>query len=95
MISTRRSLLAAAMGSGALASIAGLSGLLLLTAQAGADDRHDEKRYPKIHASLSTLRDAREELEHAGDDFHGHKETAMRAVDEAIRQLEALVADHP
>jgi hypothetical protein len=34
------------------------------------------------------LRHAREHLEHAAHDFGGHRVEALRATDEAIRQLE-------
>src|ERR1700736_1533210 len=103
MTTTRRSVLSKAIGVGMLTSVAGLSSVLLGSATALADDRRDdrrddrkdEKHYPKIHASLEALRDARAELASAGDDFHGRKESAQRAVDEAIRQLEALVAERP
>jgi hypothetical protein len=99
MTTTRRSVLSKAIGAGMLTSVAGLSSVLLGSGNALADDRRDErrdeKRYPKIRASLDALRDARAELANAGDDFRGRKETAMKAVDEAIRQLEALVAERP
>jgi hypothetical protein len=44
--------------------------------------------HPEIHDALNSLRHAREHLAHASHDYHGHREEAVRAVDEAIRQLE-------
>jgi hypothetical protein len=44
--------------------------------------------HPEIHDALNSLRHAREHLEHATHDFGGHRVDALRATDEAIRQLE-------
>ena len=44
--------------------------------------------HPEIHEALASLRHAREHLAHAAHDFGGHREDALRATDEAIRQLE-------
>lgn len=44
--------------------------------------------HPEIHDALNSLRHAREHLEHAAHDFGGHRAEALRATDEAIRQLE-------
>jgi hypothetical protein len=44
--------------------------------------------HPEIHDALNSLRHAREHLEHAAHDFGGHRVDALRATDEAIRQLE-------
>lgn len=44
--------------------------------------------HPEIHDALASLRHAREHLEHAAHDFGGHRADALRATDEAIRQLE-------
>lgn len=99
METTRRAVLTRAAGVGAVASLAGLSTLLSLgqsaSAAEGRQEQRREREYPKIHSALEALRAAREELSTAGDDFHGHKDTAVRAVDDAIQQLQALVAEHP
>jgi hypothetical protein len=99
METTRRSVLSKALGAGAVASVAVFSGLWGTPRFAAADadehERREERRYPKIHNALEALRSARAELHHAGEDFHGHKDDAMRAVDAAIRQLEAVVEEHP
>lgn len=92
---TRRSILTRTVGAGALISMTGVSALLTAARTASAaDERRQERAYPRIHSALEALRSAREELNAAGD-FHGHKDAAMRAVDEAIRQLQILVEDHP
>lgn len=44
--------------------------------------------YPRIHAALNALRDSRTEMEHAGNDFCGHKAEALEQCDRAIRQLQ-------
>jgi hypothetical protein len=44
--------------------------------------------HPEIHEAIGALRRAREHLAHAKHDFGGHREEAVRATDEAIRQLE-------
>lgn len=44
--------------------------------------------HPEIREALKSLRHAREHLARASHDFHGHREEAVRATDEAIRQLE-------
>jgi hypothetical protein len=43
--------------------------------------------HPEIHEALAALRRAREHMDHAAHDFGGHKVEALRATDEAIRQL--------
>lgn len=44
--------------------------------------------HPQIHEALGALRRAKEHLEHAAHDFGGHRVEALRATEEAIRQLE-------
>ncbi len=58
-------------------------------AAAAADEPH-----PEIRAALANLREARDHLQHAAHDFHGHRVAAIKAIDEAIRQLQlALQSD--
>ena len=45
------------------------------------------ERHPEIRAALDALRNAKAHLEHAAHDFHGHRIDAIRAIDEAERQL--------
>ncbi len=44
--------------------------------------------HPKIDEAIGALDDAKEELEHASDDFHGHKKDALRKVEDARRELD-------
>ncbi|MGB9465905.1 MAG: hypothetical protein WBR10_12415 [Candidatus Acidiferrum sp.] len=44
--------------------------------------------HPEIREALGSLRRAKEHLEHAAHDFGGHRVEAIRATDDAIRQLE-------
>jgi hypothetical protein len=46
------------------------------------------ERHPEIRNALEALRRAKEHMEHAAHDFGGHRVEALRATDEAIRQLE-------
>jgi hypothetical protein len=44
--------------------------------------------HPEIHEALEALHKAKAHLERASHDFHGHRVDAIRAIDEATRQLE-------
>jgi len=44
--------------------------------------------HPEIRDALAALRRAKEHLQHAAHDYQGHRVEAIRATDEAIRQLE-------
>lgn len=44
--------------------------------------------HPQIKDALGALRRAKEHMEHAAHDFGGHRVEALRATDEAIKQLE-------
>jgi len=44
--------------------------------------------HPEIREALASLRHARMHLQESTHDFGGHKADALRATDEAIRQLE-------
>ncbi|MGB9403140.1 MAG: hypothetical protein WCA98_06360 [Candidatus Acidiferrales bacterium] len=46
------------------------------------------QRHPEIHEAIESLRHARAHIHDAAHDFDGHKEEALRAVDEAIHQLQ-------
>ncbi len=49
--------------------------------------QNERAMHPRIARAIEALRDAREYMEHAPHDFGGHKADAIRATDEAIRQL--------
>jgi len=61
-------------------------GALTLTAQ---DER---ARHPRIARAIDALRDARAYMLEAPHDFGGHKAEAIRATDNAIRQLSLALA---
>jgi hypothetical protein len=44
--------------------------------------------HPEIREAIAALRRAREHMDHAAHDFGGHRVDAIRATDEAIRQLQ-------
>jgi hypothetical protein len=44
--------------------------------------------HPEIRDAIAALRRARDHMEHAKHDFGGHRVEAIRATDDAIRQLE-------
>jgi hypothetical protein len=44
--------------------------------------------HPEIRDALESLRKARFRLDHAAHDFGGHRVEALRATDEAIKQLQ-------
>jgi hypothetical protein len=44
--------------------------------------------HPEIREALESLRRAKAHLEHAAHDFGGHRVDAIKAIDEAIHQLE-------
>jgi hypothetical protein len=47
--------------------------------------------HPEIQAALDALRDARTHLHEAKHDFQGHRVDAIKAIDEAIRQLKVCM----
>jgi hypothetical protein len=47
--------------------------------------------HPEIRDAIESLRRAREHLNHAAHDYHGHRVDAIHAIDEAIRQLQVCM----
>ena len=58
---------------------------LMLAMSAGAPA---EGRHPEIHRALESLRNAKAHLQAAAHDYQGHRVDAIKAIDEAIHQLE-------
>jgi hypothetical protein len=56
--------------------------LLALSSPSPAGGRH-----PEIEAALASLQHAKQHLQEAAHDFGGHRVDAIRAIDEADRQL--------
>ena len=50
--------------------------------------QRDREFHPRLAAAIAALRDARAYMQEARHDFGGHRIEAIRATDEAIRQLE-------
>jgi hypothetical protein len=87
-----RPLLSLTLSCGLVAGVAGLAAYNnFFTGSTPAQAA--EVHHPKIHAALDALHDAREELENSHEDFRGHKDVALHAVDEAIHQLKDII-DH-
>lgn len=63
-------------------SSATVGGFLLASAMAQAQEPH-----PKIRAAIRALEAAKDDMQHAAHDFGGHRVDALKACDEAIRQL--------
>ncbi|HEX4274743.1 MAG TPA: hypothetical protein VHZ74_05285 [Bryobacteraceae bacterium] len=49
--------------------------------------QNERAMHPRIAAAIAALRDARDYLQKAPHDFGGHRVEAIRASDDAIRQL--------
>lgn len=62
-------------------------GILLTIGGTTLVAQNERAMHPRIARAIEALRDAREYMEHAPHDFGGHKADAIRATDEAMRQL--------
>jgi hypothetical protein len=49
------------------------------------------QKHPHLRAALGELRDAKKELKQADHDFQGHRAAAIKAIDEAIKQIEICI----
>jgi len=65
---------------------------VVLTAGAGLFAQNERAMHPRIAAAIAALKDARAYMAEAPHDFGGHKAAAIRASDEAIRQLNFALA---
>jgi hypothetical protein len=57
-------------------------------AQPNATAANAAEPHPEIREAIAALRRAKGHMEHAAHDFGGHRVEALRATDDAIRQLE-------
>ena len=62
-------------------------GVLLTVGGSTMMAQNERAMHPRLARAIEALRDARDYLEHAPHDFGGHKAAAIRASDDAIRQL--------
>jgi hypothetical protein len=60
----------------------------ILTPAAPAYEPH-----PEIRAALEALHSAKQDLEAAAHDFHGHRVAALKHVDEAIGEAEVCMRE--
>lgn len=67
---------------------ANLPATLAASAQPAPAAATPAEPHPQIKDALNALRRAKEHMEHAAHDFGGHRVEALKATDEAIRQLE-------
>ena len=58
------------------------------TPQPAAAPAATPEPHPEIREAIASLRRAKDHLEHAAHDFGGHRVEAIKATDEAIRQLQ-------
>jgi hypothetical protein len=54
--------------------------------------QNERAMHPRIAAAIAAMKDARAYMQAAPHDFGGHKADAIRATDEAIRQLNFALA---
>jgi hypothetical protein len=72
-----------------------ISGIVLgvvLTAGLSLFAQNERAMHPRIATAIAALKDARAYIMGAPHDFGGHKAEAIRATDEAIRQLNFALA---
>jgi hypothetical protein len=62
-------------------------GILLTVGGVQLLAQNEREMHPRIARAIECLRDARAYLAEAPHDFGGHKAEALRATDEALRQL--------
>jgi hypothetical protein len=49
--------------------------------------------HPRVHDALDELRHAREHMEHADGEFHGHRAKAIEHIDAAIHEAEICMQE--
>ena len=67
-------------------------GILLTAGVVTVSAQPERLRHPRIARAIEALEDARAYMGEAPHDFGGHRVEAMRATDEAIRQLRLALA---
>jgi hypothetical protein len=65
---------------------------IALSAGAALYAQNERAMHPRIAAAIAALRDARAYMAAAPHDFGGHKEAAIKASDDAIKQLTFALA---
>lgn len=67
-------------------------GVVLSAGTAVLMAQNERAMHPRLAAAITALKDARAYLAEAPHDFGGHKAEAIRATDDAIRQLNFALA---
>lgn len=67
-------------------------GILVTAGVVTVSAQPERLRHPRIAKAIEALEDARAYMREAPHDFGGHRVEAMRATDEAIRQLRLALA---
>ena len=67
-------------------------GILLTAGIATVSAQPERLRHPRIAKAIEALEDARAYMREAPHDFGGHRVEAMRATDEALKQLRLALA---
>lgn len=80
--------LTVAFASGSAARPAAKAVTPALSAAASPAAANPAEPHPQIREAIASLRRAKEHLEHAAHDFGGHRVEAIRATDEALKQLQ-------
>jgi hypothetical protein len=44
--------------------------------------------HPRVHAAIEALRSARDHMQHAEGEFHGHRDKTIEHIDAAIHEAE-------
>jgi hypothetical protein len=70
-------------------------GILLSTTVVTLGVAQERVLHPRLAKAITALKDARAYMEAAPHDFGGHKADAIRATDEAIKQLSLAATYHP
>jgi hypothetical protein len=65
---------------------------ITLTAGVALFAQNERAMHPRIAAAIAAIRDARTYMAEAPHDFGGHRAAAIKASDEAIRQLSLALA---
>jgi hypothetical protein len=75
-----------------------ISGIVIgvvLTAGTSLLAQREREFHPRLGAAIEAIRDAKAYMMEAPHDFGGHRQAAVRACDEAIRQIELARAYRP
>ncbi len=59
-----------------------------VSAAAPAAAQSPGERHPRIHEALEAMRSAREQLQHAEGNYHGHRDKAIEHLNHAIQEAE-------